>query len=316
MKAILEKNRTINAKPFLKWAGGKTQLIDELVNHMPAHIKNSKVIDSYVEPFVGGGALFFYLKNHYEIKKAFLFDINRDLIAGYKVIQNNPLQLIDMLEEIEKEYLHKKDPQRKEYYYKIREFYNKQMVSFDYESYNLSWIERAAYLIFLNKTCYNGLFRQNRSGEFNVPFGSYKKPSICCTENIIEVNKALKDTEIFCADFVEAKEYISKESFVYLDPPYLPISKTASFTSYSKEDFTESDQIKLVKFFKEIGKRGALLMLSNSDPKNEDPSNDFFDKLYEKYYIDRVNAIRAINCIGSKRGLIKELIITNYEIGE
>ena len=316
MKAILESNKAINAKPFLKWAGGKTQLIDELVNHMPAHIKNSRTIDSYVEPFVGGGALFFYLKNHYEIKKAFLFDVNRELIVGYKVIQNNPLQLIEKLKEIEKEYLHKKDSQRKEYYYRIREFYNKQMLSFDYENYNRRWIERAAYLVFLNKTCYNGLFRQNRSGEFNVPFGRYKNPSICCAENIIEVIEALKDTEIFCADFTEAKKYINKGTFVYLDPPYLPISKTANFTNYSKEDFAEKDQIRLSQFFKEMDKKGAFLMLSNSDPKNEDPSNDFFDNLYKKYYIYRVNASRIINCIGSKRGLIKELIITNYKIGE
>jgi DNA adenine methylase len=316
MKTIIEKEKIFNAKPFLKWAGGKTQLLDELIKRLPTTVKNTHTIDSYVEPFVGGGAMFFYLKSKYDIKKSFLFDINRELIVGYKVIQNNHKQLINRLEEIEKEYLDKTDEERKEYYYKIRYTYNKQMLDFDYENYNNEWIERASYLIFLNKTCYNGLFRQNKKGEFNVPHGSHKNPSICCRENIIEVNKALKDTEIFCADFVESKKYINKGTFVYLDPPYLPISKTASFTKYSKEDFNEKDQVRLAQFFVEMNKKGAFLMLSNSDPKNEDPSNDFFDKLYKKYYIDRVNASRIINCIGSKRGLIKELIITNYKIGE
>jgi len=315
MITVSERKETINAKPFLKWAGGKTQLIDELVNRIPSHIRESKLVESYVEPFVGGGALFFYLKNHYEIKKALLFDINRELIVGYKVIQNDPLQLIDMLREIEKEYLCKKDFRRKEYYYKIRDRYNKQMSGFNYERYTSSWIERAAYLIFLNKTCYNGLFRQNRNGEFNVPFGRYKNPTICSAENIIEVNKALRDTEILCTDFTETEKYIERMSLVYLDPPYLPLNHTSSFTSYSKENFTEQDQLRLAEFFKKMDKRGAYLILSNSDPKNEGPSNYFFDKLYEKYYIDRVNATRAINCNGNKRGIIKEVIITNYKEG-
>jgi len=315
MKTITVKKKIINAKPFLKWAGGKTQLLDELIKRLPATVKNTYTIDSYVEPFVGGGAMFFYLKNKYDIKKSYLFDINRELIAGYKVIQNNHRQLIIRLKEIEKEYLDKTDEERKEYYYKIRHTYNKQMLDFDYENYNNEWIERASYLIFLNKTCYNGLFRQNKKGEFNVPHGSHKNPSICCTENIIEVHKALKDTEIFCADFTEAGEYIKKGSFVYLDPPYLPLNHTSSFTSYSKENFIEKDQLRLAKFFKKMDKRGAYLMLSNSDPKNEDPTNDFFDKLYEKYIIDRVLASRMINCKGSRRGLISELIITNYKPG-
>lgn len=315
MKTIRAKEKNIIVKPFLKWAGGKTQLLSELVKHLPTTLKNTHTIDSYIEPFVGGGAMFFYLKNKYDIKKSFLFDINRELIVGYKVMQNNYRDLISRLEEVEKEYLDKTNEERKEYYYKIRHIYNKQMLNFDYENYNNEWIERASYLIFLNKTCYNGLFRQNKKGEFNVPHGSYKNPSICCTENIIEVHKALKDTEIFCADFTKAEEYIKKGSLVYLDPPYLPLNHTSSFTSYSKEDFTEKDQLRLTEFFKKMDKRGAYLMLSNSDPKNEDPTNDFFDKLYEKYIIDRVLASRMINCIGSGRGRISEVIITNYKPG-
>jgi DNA adenine methylase len=190
------------------------------------------------------------------------------------------------------------------------------MHNFNYEHFSDSWIERASYLIFLNKTCYNGLFRQNKKGEFNVPHGKYKRPNICDKDNIMEVHRALKDVEIICKDFEASKKYIKRGTFVYLDPPYLPISKTASFTQYSKEGFTEEDQVRLSKFFSEMDKRGAFLMLSNSDPKNEDPSNDFFDTIYKGFYIDRVKASRVINCIGNKRGNIKELIITNYKIGD
>ena len=316
MKTIRPKEKNIAARPFLKWAGGKSQLLDELVQHLPANLKNTEIIESYVEPFVGGGAMFFYLKSKYHIKKSFLFDINRELIVGYKVMQNNHKQLIDKLQKIESEYLSRTEEKRKEYYYKIRDTYNKQMQKFDYENYNDTWIERASNLIFLNKTCYNGLSRQNRKGEFNVPFGKYKNPKICCAENIIEVHKALENTKIFCADFTKADDYIKKGSLVYLDPPYLPLNRTSSFTSYSKEDFTEQDQIRLAEFYGKMDKRGAYLMLSNSDPKNEDPANYFFDELYKNYFIDRVQASRVINCKGSKRGLINELIITNYKPGE
>jgi len=307
----------VGAKPFVKWAGGKTQLLGELIKRIPKTIESTGNIDSYIEPFVGGGAMFFYLKNKFNIRKSFLFDINRELIVGYKSIQNNHKKLISRLKEIEKEHLDKKDEERENQYYNIRDSYNKKMLDFDYDKYTDEWIERASYLIFLNKTCYNGLFRQNRKGGFNVPYGRYKNPKICCTENIIKVNKALKNTEIFCDDFTKSEKYIKKGSFVYFDPPYLPISQTSSFTGYSKEDFTEKDQVRLADFFEKMGKRGAYLMLSNSDPKNEDPTNDFFDKLYKKYIdtMDRVLASRMINCNGSGRGQINELIITNYEHG-
>lgn len=310
------KEQSIAVKPFLKWAGGKSQLLEELIRHLPPYLRGSPIIDSYIEPFVGGGALFFYLKSRYTIKHSFLFDINRELVVGYKVVKNDHEKLINLLQKIESEYLSKTDDERKEYYYRVRSTYNMQMEDFDYGNYTISWVERAAYLIFLNKTCYNGLFRQNKRGEFNVPFGRYKNPTICERDTLIKAHIALADTEIFCADFTAAGGYIKKGSLVYLDPPYLPISRTSSFTSYSKENFAEKDQIRLAKFFENMDKKGAYLMLSNSDPKNEDPSNDFFDKLYKKYFIDRVQANRAINCKGNKRGLINELIITNYKIGE
>ena len=301
-----------NAKPFLKWAGGKSQLLNELNKRLPKQILRERSINIYIEPFVGGGAVFFHLKNNYKVKKAFLFDINRELIVGYKVIQADPSKLISSLKRIGENYLKKTEDERKEYYYKIRDLYNKQMDSFDYENYSSDWIDRAKYLIFLNKTCYNGLFRQNSKGEFNVPFGRYKNPKICDEENIYEVHRALDNTEIFCADFSKADSYIKKNSFVYFDPPYLPLSVTSSFTAYSKEGFGREEQERLEKFFTKMHKRGARLMLSNSDPKNENPADDFFDRLYKDYYIERVDAKRFINCDAKGRGAIKELIIRNY----
>jgi DNA adenine methylase len=203
---------------------------------------------------------------------------------------------------------------RKEYYYHIRDKYNKQIENFNYSSFNDEWIERTAYLIFLNKTCFNGLFRHNKKGEFNVPFGRYKNPSIYDKENIVKVNKALKDTEIFCGDFTSSSEYIQKGSFVYLDPPYRPLNRTSSFTSYSKDGFFDEDQVRLSMFFEQKDKLGAYLMLSNSDPKNKDINDHFFDDLYKKYNINRIPAKRHINSDASKRGKINELIITNYVI--
>jgi len=303
---------TINAKPFLKWAGGKTQLLDDLNKRLPSHMLNSRCIDSYVESFVGGGAFFFFLKGKYFVKKSFLFDINKELVISYKVIQNDPTELINKLYEIEDIYLKKSKEERKQFYYEIRNIYNRQMHDFDYKNYNVEWIERTKFLLFLNKTCYNGLFRQNKKGEFNVSYGKYKNPTICDEKNIIETSNALQDTEIFCADFTESEKYIRKNSLVYLDPPYRPLSTTSSFTSYDKEGFTDEDQKRLANFFKKMDKKEAYLILSNSDPKNENPEDDFFDEMYFKYNIERVPAKRFINCDASKRGEINELIIRNY----
>jgi len=305
-------NDEVNAKPFIKWAGGKTQLLDELEARLPHQIVKDRIIESYIEPFVGGGALFFFLKRNYKVKKSYLFDINREIIIGYKVIQNNAVELINELEVLQNEYLSRSKDGRKDYYYNIREIYNKQMRGFDFENYNDTWIKRASYLIFLNKTCFNGLFRQNKKGEFNVPHGRYKNPNICDEENITEVHKALQDTEIFCNDFMKVESFIHKNSLVYFDPPYRPLNSTSSFTSYSKEGFDDRDQQRLADFFREMDQKGAYLILSNSDPRNHNEDDDFFDKLYKGFNINRVGAKRYINCDGTKRGQINELIITNY----
>ena len=303
------------AKPFLKWAGGKSQLIDALEERLPQSILNSRTIEVYVEPFVGGGAFFFYLKSNYVIKKAYLFDINKDLIVAYKVVQVYPHALIERLLSIEKEYLSLSEDEQRKLFYEIRDLYNSQKKEFDFSNLSEDWVSRAAYMIFLNRTCYNGLYRLNRNGEFNVPYGKYKNPKICDKENILEVSKALQNTEIICADFEESQRYISKGALVYLDPPYRPLSKTSNFTNYTEDGFSEEDQIRLAKYFREVHKRGAYILLSNSDPKNFDPNDDFFEVLYEGFVIERVPARRYINSNARGRGSIMELIIRNYSGG-
>lgn len=300
------------AKPFLKWAGGKKQLLKEFQKLLPKEILENKKIDNYVEPFVGAGALFFYLKNNYNIKNSVLIDINKELIISFKVIQENYKNLINELHLLEDNYLSKTENQRKEYYYQIRSAYNTQMNDFDYDNYNDSWVCRAKYLIFLNKTGFNGLFRQNKRGEFNVPMGRYVNPTICDEKNLIATHKALKNTKIICGDFTLAETYIKENSFVYFDPPYKPLSKTSNFTTYSKSGFNDDDQYRLAEFFRKMDDKGAFLMLSNSDPKNNNPNDDFFEKLYTGFEVIRVPAKRFINCNTSKRGLLNELIIRNY----
>lgn len=302
------------AKPFLKWAGGKRQLIDEIEMRLPHKIKSTKKINRYVEPFLGGGAVFFYLQNNYEIDKSFIFDINRELIVCYKVVKNNISKLIDILQEIEKEYLKLTNEKREKKFYDIRTKYNNQIENFDYNNFNKDWSERAANLIFLNRTCFNGLFRQNKKGEFNVPFGRYKNPTICNKDNLFKVSNVLKNAKIEGGDFSKSKKYINDKTFVYFDPPYRPINATSSFTGYSKGDFDDEDQIRLAKFFKAMDKKGSYLMLSNSDPKNHDKNDSFFEELYSDFVINRVAARRSINSKKDKRGIINELIIRNYNV--
>lgn len=302
----------VKARPFLKWAGGKTQLLDDLRRRLPEQIVENHSMDTYVEPFIGGGALFFSLVGEFKIGESVLIDINRELIVGYRAIKQSPYQLTELLREIEEAYLQRSAEERKHFYYEIRDNYNAQMLEFNYSEYSSEWVHRAAYLIFLNKTCFNGLFRQNQKGEFNVPHGRYKNPTVCDDQNIFEVSKALRHAKIIRGDFKEAEQYISEGTFVYLDPPYRPLNSTSSFTSYSKEDFTDEDQKRLADFFNRMHQRGALLMLSNSDPHNENPEDDFFDDLYRDFRIERVSAKRYINSKASGRGEINELVIRNY----
>jgi len=285
-------------KPFLKWAGGKKQLLDEIDRRLPQGLKDGS-IDTYVEPFVGGGAVFFHIKTNYpSIKKFYLLDINQDLVNCYQAIKNDVESLIEELAEIEKDFLTKERGNRKRKYYEIRDKFNSD--------------RDPAKLICLNRTCFNGLYRVNKKGEFNVPFGDYKNPKICDEENLRAVSDNLQNTKILCVDFEKSQRYADPRSFYYLDPPYRPLNQTSSFTSYSKESFTQQDQVRLAEFCKRISAKGAFFLLSNSDPKNEDPNDTFFEGHYCDFKIERVNAIRAINCKGAGRGEIKELLITNY----
>jgi len=300
------------AKPFLKWAGGKTQLLAELSSRLPDDIKEKRLIESYIEPFLGGGAFFFYLRKHYEIRDAYLLDLNRELILTYKVVQEDPDSLISYLNELEEKYRSSDKEGRRKLFYQIRTLYNKQIKEINHNDYSLKWVERAGQLIFLNKTCYNGLFRQNKKGEFNVPHGRYKNPTICDVQNLREVSLALQGVKLIQADFLQAKSFVQRKSFVYFDPPYRPLSATSNFTSYAKEDFDDADQLRLANLFIDLDKAGASLMLSNSDPKNSDETDNFFDELYGGFSIERVLANRNINRDGKGRGKVTELIIRNY----
>lgn len=270
----------------------------EIERRLPQGIRTGE-IDTYVEPFVGGGAVFFYMAQRYEgIKSFYLFDINNDLVNCYNAIKNDVDSLIDELRKLEREFLPLKKSARKDFYYRIRDEFNSD--------------RHTAKLIFLNKTCYNGLYRVNRKDQFNVPFGYYKNPTICDAENLESVSQVLQKAEIICADFEKSDKYIDDKTFVYFDPPYRPLSPTASFTSYSKDDFNEDEQVRLARFCRNINAKDARFLLSNSDPKNEDAKDHFFEDQYKGFRIDIVKAARLINCKASGRGQINELLITNY----
>lgn len=296
------------AKPFLKWAGGKGQLIGQIEERLPKEILISKKIGKYFEPFVGGGAVFFWLAGRYDIKKACLYDINSEIIMAYKTVKGKVAALIEELKHLEEDYYHCTKPKKEDFYYRRREEYNQYVE----RKVRNDAVRRTALIVFLNRTCFNGLFRVNSRGLFNVPFGRYEKPTICDEENLMAVSKVLKTAEIACCDFSKCLEKADSDSLVYFDPPYRPISKTSNFTSYIKNGFGDEEQIRLKKVFDKLGKMGAKVILSNSDPKNINPKDDFFDDLYRAYRVERLAATRMINCDASKRGSIKEVLITNY----
>jgi DNA adenine methylase len=303
--------KTITAKPILKWAGGKSQLIEKITKSLPDELLTGKLI-RYAEPFIGGGAIFFHIAQNYPVQEAYISDQNHELVVLYTSIQKQVENVIQLLSSIQANYFCLSPEQQKEYFYNTRQDYNRKHRTTNYEEFAGGWIERTAQMIFLNRTCYNGLFRVNSKGEFNVPFGDYKNPRICDEENLKAVSQVLRDTIIKLADFTECESFVDKNTFVYFDPPYRPISKTASFTAYSKNSFDDKEQTRLAGFFRELDTKGAKLMLSNSDPKNINPEDDFFDCLYAGYNIQRVSASRMINSKASKRGSIYELLITNY----
>lgn len=292
---------TSPVKPFLKWAGGKGQLLNKIELIYPF----DENITKYAEPFVGGGAVLFDILNKYDLEEVYISDINPELINTYKVIQNNIEELIYLLWKYHNEYIYLDEEDRKMYYNYKRDLFNEMNTT----SYS---IRKAALMIFLNKTCFNGLYRVNKQGLFNVPMGKYKKPCICDEENLRNISKKLQNVKIVCGDYRESRDFIDNHTFVYFDPPYRPITKTSNFTSYNKDSFTDDNQIELGKFVNEMDNRGAKIAISSSDPKNIDPEDNFIDDIYSKYNIKRVEANRMINSKGNSRGKINELLIFNY----
>lgn len=294
-----------NAKPFLKWAGGKGQLLKEIECYYPF---DDCKITKYAEPFVGGGAVLFDILSKYDLKQIYISDINAELINSYCVVRDNIDDLIKILYTMQNEFIPLDTDSRKIYYNEKRERFNDLKVNGN-EKIN---IEKAALMIFLNKTCFNGLFRVNKKGLFNVPMGSYKNPMICDEANLRAVSEKLKNVTIVCGDYRESADFIDEYTFVYFDPPYRPLTDTSSFTAYTENLFNDNEQIELAKFVDEMHRKGAKIVISNSDPKNSNTEDDFFDNIYSAHNIKRVEATRMINSNSEARGKIKELLISNF----
>lgn len=292
----------IKTKPFVKWAGGKSQLISEIRKKYPKNIK------CYCEPFVGGGAVLFDILANYKPEKVLINDINKELIITYYQLQNNVDNLIKKLFALQNEFISADLEQRKIIYNNNRKLYN----SLKNKSFENNELEIASLFIFLNKTCFNGLYRVNKNGDFNVPMGSYKNPLICDEFNLKKSSSLLKNVKIICGDYSRCIDYINDETFVYIDPPYRPLTQTSSFTSYSAKVFDDKEQIRLADFINIISRKGAIVVASNSDPQNADENDMFFDNLYRNYSIKRIQAKRAINSKSEGRGNVSELLISNF----
>ena len=292
------------AKPFIKWVGGKSQLIEQLEAQLPADFDNWENV-TYIDPFVGGGAMLFYMLQRYpNINHAIINDINSDLATCYRTVRDTPEQLISSLKDIEKAYLAlETEDGRKDFFMAVRERYNEK---------NLDPIENTTKFFFLNRTCFNGLYRVNKKGLFNVPFGKYANPTICDPETIRKDSELLQRVEILNGDFEATFEYAHGNTFFYFDPPYRPLSDTSSFNDYAKEAFNDDAQIRLKEYCDRIHEAGFRFMLSNSDCKGKNEEDNFFDVLYQAYQIERVWASRNINSNPNKRGKLTEILVHNY----
>ena len=294
----------VKAKPFIKWVGGKSQLIEQLDAQLPADFGNWENV-TYIEPFVGGGAMLFYMLQHYpNINHAIINDINPDLTTCYRTVRDNPKELIASLQDIENTYFSlNTEEARKEFFIVVRNRYNEK---------NLDPIENTTKFFFLNKTCFNGLYRVNKKGLFNVPFGRYSNPTICNPETILKDSELLQRVEILNGDFEETFKYAQGNTLFYFDPPYRPLNDTSSFNNYTKEAFNDNEQIRLKKYCDRINDAGFKFMLSNSDGKSVNGEDNFFDVLYAAYQIERVLASRSINSNPNKRGELTEILVRNY----
>lgn len=289
----------MKAKPFVKWVGGKTQLIDQLEALLPADFDKWENV-TYIEPFVGGGAMLFYMLQTYpNIKRAVINDINADLTTCYRVVRNNPTELVQSLQILQAEYyaLHS-EADRKTFYLQKRDEFNQK---------NLDPICNTTLFFFLNRTCFNGLYRVNKSGMFNVPFGRYETPTICDPVTIYADSLLLQNVEIMTGDYQQTLDAAKGATLFYFDPPYRPLNNTSSFNDYTKEDFNDAAQRRLKEFCDKVEAAGYKFMLSNSDCKDM-----FFDDLYLQYNISRVFASRSVNANPAKRGKLTELLVRNF----
>ncbi|MFD3000613.1 DNA adenine methylase [Pontibacter toksunensis] len=304
-----DTTRGADIKPFLKWAGGKTQLLPAIEAKLLQRLQNRKTID-FIEPFAGSGAVLFFMLREYGkyVKHAVINDINTTLTDCYLTIKQSPEALINELTGLEEQYYsYTSEEDRKKLFLEKREAFNQ---------LGKNPTRKSALMIFLNKTCFNGLYRVNSKGYFNVPFGRYANPTICNAPVIRANSEALQKVEILNTDFTQTEKYIYKDAFFYIDPPYKPISTTASFNSYAKEGFADEDQVRLKAFCDAVHEGQAYFVQSNSDTTNNDVTNNYFQELYQEYTIEKVKAKRAINSKGSGRGEIFELLISNDSVLE
>ena len=295
----------MNLKPFLKWAGGKGQLIHEIAPYYPFEDRRIK---KYAEPFVGGGAILFDILSKYDLEAVYISDVNSELINTYCTIRDHADELIHLLLLMQSEFTALSAEERKIYYTEKRARFN----DLKMHENKADSKERAALMIFLNRTCFNGLFRVNKKGVFNVPMGAYKNPTICDEANLRAVAEKLRNVTIVCADYRGSADFIDKHTFVYFDPPYRPLTETAHFTAYTKDSFDDAAQIALAKFVDVMSEKGAKIVASNSDPKNVNNEDNFFEDIYRAHKIHRVNAVRMINSNTDARGKIQELLISNF----
>lgn len=293
----------ISAKPFVKWAGGKGNLLGYLESQLPSDFDLQEKV-TYIEPFVGGGAMLFHmLDTHPNIRRVVINDINKDLIKCYQLVKGDPQTLIKLLKPFELKYNELDEHERRSFFYEVRKEYNNVELTDD---------QRAAHLIFLNRTCFNGLYRENANGSFNVPFGRYKKPKIYNEEILMADHEVLSKVDIYCGDYKRMLSHLGKGyNFVYLDPPYRPLLGSTNFKDYSKSGFGDTEQVELKSFCDKLKAKGCKLMLSNSDSTNEDGSS-YFETLYEGYSFGKVFAPRFINAYAEKRVKQSEVLIKNY----
>ncbi len=291
-----------HAKPFIKWVGGKSQLIYALLSRLPCDFDYNST--TYIEPFIGGGAFFFWLVAHgRKFKRVIINDANPALVNAYQVIRDTPEELIEVLQKIKTEYMSLKEDSQKSYYYIKRNAFNSGLDT---------KLNHAAHLIFLNRTCFNGLYRVNSKGLFNVPHGRYVNPLICDPDTIRADSQALANVEIHCGDYAEVLKEADKYCFVYCDPPYRPLSETSNFCSYCEGGFDDDEQRRLAECCRALDAKGTRWLLSNSDPKGACPNDDFFEQLYRGFHIQSVQASRMLNSNPEKRGKLSELLISNF----